>query len=157
VLPYGLAMRLNLRSNSTRTLVVLPAAVLAEQAISRRPLRLRWLPVMLAGYLQYKLSGTYRIRHAGGPPGMSQGFPERIIDTGPYAYSRNPMYLGHMIYMVGLTLVTRSPLALAIASARIPWYDQRAAEDEQRLEERFGAGYAEYRGRVPRWMGLPKP
>jgi protein-S-isoprenylcysteine O-methyltransferase Ste14 len=149
-------MRMSLSSNSTRTLVVLPAAVLAEQAISRRPLRLKWLPVMLAGFLQYKLSGTYRIRHAGGPPGMSQGFPERITDTGPYAYSRNPMYLGHMIYLVGLVLVTRSPLALAIASARIPWYDQRAAQDEKRLEKAFGDEYVAYRDRVPRWIGLPK-
>ena len=148
-------MRLSLASNSTRTLVVLPAAVLAEQAVSRRPLSLRWLPVMLAGFLQYKLSGSYRIRHAGGPPGMSQGFPERIIDTGPYAYSRNPMYLGHLVWLVGLVLVTRSPLAVLIAAIRIPWYDARAAEDERRLEERFGAEYAAYRARVPRWIGRP--
>ncbi len=126
-------MRLSLESNSTRTLVVLPAAVLAEQAISRRRLRPQWLPVMLAGFLTYKLSGRYRIRHAGGPPGMSQGFPERVIDTGPYAYSRNPMYLGHMVWMVGLVLVTRSPLAVLVAAIRIPWYDARAAEDERRL------------------------
>ena len=65
------------------------------------------------------------------------------------------MYLGHMVYLTGLTLVTRSPLALAIASARIPWYDQRAAKDEKRLEEKFGAEYAAYRDRVPRWIGLP--
>ncbi len=148
-------MRLSLSSNSTRTLVVLPAAVLAEQAASRRPLRLRWLPVMLAGFLQYKLSGTYRIRHAGGPPGMSQGFPERIIDTGPYAYSRNPMYLGHIVWMVGLVLVTRSPLALVAAAIRIPWYDARAAEDEKRLENAFGPEYVAYRERVPRWFALP--
>ena len=148
-------MRLSLSSNSTRTLVVLPAAVLAEQAISRRPLRLRWLPVMLAGFLQYRLSGTYRIRHAGGPPGMSQGFPERILDTGPYAYSRNPMYLGHIVWMVGLVLVTRSPLALVAAAIRIPWYDARAAEDEKRLEKAFGPGYVAYRDRVPRWFRLP--
>ena len=147
-------MRLSLASNSTRTLVVLPAAVLAEQAVSRRRLRPRWLPVMLAGFLQYKLSGRYRIRHAGGPPGMSQGFPERIIDTGPYAYSRNPMYLGHMVWMTGLVLVTRSPLAVLVAAIRIPWYDARAAEDEARLEERFGAEYAAYKARVPRWFGL---
>jgi protein-S-isoprenylcysteine O-methyltransferase Ste14 len=151
---YGLTMRLSLASNSTRTLVVLPAAVLAEQAISRRPLALRWLPLMAAGFLQYKFSGAYRIRHAGGPPGMSQGFPERVIDTGPYAYSRNPMYLGHMIWMVGLVLVTRSPLAVLGAAIRIPWYDARAAEDERRLEERFGAEYAAYRDRVPRWFGI---
>ena len=148
-------MRLSLSSNSTRTLVVLPAAVLAEQAVSRRPLALRWLPVMLAGFLQYRLSGRYRVRHAGGPPGMSQGFPERIIDTGPYAYSRNPMYLGHIVWMTGLVLVTRSPLAILVAAVRIPWYDARAAEDEARLEQRFGAEYAAYRDRVPRWIGRP--
>ena len=154
-MPYGLTMRMSLSSNSTRTLVVVPAAVLVEQAIARRRLRLGWLPVMAAGFLQYKLSGSYRVAHAGGPPGMSQGFPERIIDTGPYALSRNPMYLGHIVYMAGLVLVTRSPLALAIAAARIPWYDQRAAEDEKRLEEKFGAEYADYRTRVPRWFSLP--
>ncbi len=148
-------MRLSLSSNSTRTLVVLPAAVLAEQALSRRRLRPRWLPVMLAGFLQYKLAGAYRIRHAGGPPGMSQGFPERIIDTGPYALSRNPMYLGHIVWMVGLVLVTRSPLALVAAAIRIPWYDARAAEDEARLEKAFGQQYVDYKGRVPRWIGLP--
>jgi protein-S-isoprenylcysteine O-methyltransferase Ste14 len=148
-------MRLSLSSNSTRTLVVLPAAVLVEQAVSRRPLALRWLPVMLAGFLQYRLSGRYRVRHAGGPPGMSQGFPERIIDTGPYAYSRNPMYLGHIVWMTGLVLVTRSPLAILVAAIRIPWYDARAAEDEARLEQRFGAEYAAYRDRVPRWIGRP--
>ena len=148
-------MRLSLSSNSTRTLVVLPAAVLAEQAVSRRRLRPRWLPVMLAGFLQYRLAGAYRIRHAGGPPGMSQGFPERIIDTGPYALSRNPMYLGHIVWMVGLVLVTRSPLALVAAAIRIPWYDARAAEDEARLEKVFTDAYVDYRGRVPRWIGLP--
>ncbi len=148
-------MRLSLSSNSTRTLVVLPAAVLAEQAVSRRRLRPRWLPVMLAGFLQYKLAGAYRIRHAGGPPGMSQGFPERIIDTGPYALSRNPMYLGHIVWMAGLVLVTRSPLALVAAAIRIPWYDARAAEDEARLEKAFGQQYVDYKGRVPRWIGLP--
>jgi protein-S-isoprenylcysteine O-methyltransferase Ste14 len=152
---YGLTMRMSLSSNSTRTLVVVPAVVLAEQAIARRRLRPRWLPVMLAGFLQYKLAGQYRVRHAGGPPGMSQGFPERIIDTGPYALSRNPMYLGHLVYLVGVVLVTRSPLALAIAAVRIPWYDARAAEDEARLEKRFGAEYAAYRDRVPRWFALP--
>ena len=148
-------MRLSLSSNSTRTLVVLPAAVLVEQAVARRPLHLRWLPVMLAGFASYKLSGRYRIRHAGGPPGMSQGMPERIIDTGPYAVSRNPMYLGHIVWMLGLVLVTRSPWAVVAAAVRIPWYDARAAEDERRLEKAFGGQYAAYRARVPRWIGLP--
>jgi protein-S-isoprenylcysteine O-methyltransferase Ste14 len=146
-------MRLRLSSTSTRTFVLLPAAVLVEQGLARRPLRRRWLPLMLWGYLQYRLAGTYRIRRAGGPPGLSQGYPERIITTGIYAVTRNPMYLGHQIWLVGLALVTGSPVAVAALPVAAPWFDRRAAHDEQRLEERFGRPYAEYRDRVPRWLG----
>jgi protein-S-isoprenylcysteine O-methyltransferase Ste14 len=146
-------MRLRVSSTSTRTFALFPAAVLAEQALARRPLRPRWVPLMLWGYLQYRLAGTYRIRRAGGPPGLSQGYPERVITTGIYAFTRNPMYLGHQIWLVGLALVTGSPVAVAALPVAAPWFDRRATHDEQRLAERFGRPYAEYRDRVPRWVG----
>lgn len=145
-------MRLSLSATSTRTFVAIPLAVLAEQAVARRPVHLRWLPLAAWGYAQYRLTGDYRIARAGGPPGQSQGFPERIIDTGPYALTRNPMYLGHLVFLTGLTLVTRSPLAAAALAAAAPWFDDRAAHDERRLAERFGDEYAAYRDRVPRWL-----
>ena len=146
-------MRLRLSSTSTRTFVVLPAAVLVEQGLARRGLRPRWLPLLLWGYVQYRLAGDYRIARAGGPPGLSQGFPERIVTTGIYARTRNPMYLGHLIFLTGLALVTGSPLAVVALPVLGPWFDRRAAHDEQRLLERFGQPYAEYRDRVPRWLG----
>jgi protein-S-isoprenylcysteine O-methyltransferase Ste14 len=146
-------MRIRLTSTSTRTFVVLPAAVLVEQRLARRALRPRWLPLLLWGYLQYRLAGDYRIARAGGPPGLSQGYPERIITTGIYARTRNPMYLGHLIFLTGLALVTGSPIAVVALPIAGPWFDRRAAHDEQRLAERFGQPYAEYRDRVPRWIG----
>jgi protein-S-isoprenylcysteine O-methyltransferase Ste14 len=145
-------MRFSLSSTSTRTFVAIPAVVLAEQALARRRLRPRWLPVPAWGYLQYRLSGSYRIRRAGGPAGLSQGFPERVIDTGPYAVTRNPMYLGHMVFLTGLALVTRSPLAVATLVTLVPWFDERAAHDERRLEKLFDEEYVRYRHRVPRWL-----
>ncbi|HSV21703.1 MAG TPA: methyltransferase [Xanthobacteraceae bacterium] len=36
--------------------------------------------------------------------------PQRIIATGPYRYTRNPMYLGHIIFMAGLVLTFRRGL-----------------------------------------------
>ena len=139
-------------STSTRTFALYPALVLAEQALARRRLHPRWLAVMGAGYGLYRLAGSYRIRRAGGPPGMSQGMPERVVDTGLYAVTRNPMYLGHMVFLAGLTLLTRSPIAAAVLTTVVPWFDDRAAHDERRLEEAFGAEYVAYRDRVPRWL-----
>jgi len=149
-------MRPSLRSTSTRTFLAIPLAVGAEQALARRPLRWRWAPLLAWGYLQYRLAGSYRISRAGGPPGMSQGQPDRLVVTGPYSVTRNPMYMGHLIFLVGLTLLTRSPLSLAVGSALVPWFDERARKDHARLLRIFGSPYAEYARRVPRWLpGLP--
>ncbi|MCW2636832.1 MAG: isoprenylcysteine carboxyl methyltransferase [Blastococcus sp.] len=149
-------MRPSLSSTSTRTFAAIPAAVLTEQFLARRRLRLRWAPLLVAGYLQYRLAGDYRISRAGGPPGMSQGRPVRLVTTGVYAYSRNPMYLGHLVFLTGLTLLTRSPLALAVTAAHVPWFDERARADHRRLITFFGEPYREYAARVPRWLpGLP--
>lgn len=149
-------MRMSLRGTSTRTFVAIPAVVLVEQAASRRPLHPAWLPVMAWGFLQYRLSGDYRITRAGGPPRMSQGQPDHLVTTGPYAVTRNPMYLGHVLFLAGLTLATRSPLSLAVTAGLLHWYDERARTDHRRLGEIFGEPYAQYAARVPRWLpGLP--
>ncbi len=135
--------------------MAIPAVVLAEQLMSRRRLHLKYLPLLAWGYLQYRLSGDYRTKVAGGPSGMSQGFPDGIVTTGIYKWTRNPMYLGHMIFLGGLTLLTRSPIALAAISSVIPWYNERVKKDEERLAKKFGSVYEEYRDSVPRWIGIP--
>jgi protein-S-isoprenylcysteine O-methyltransferase Ste14 len=145
-----------LRSTPTRTFVALPAAVLVEQVLARRRLRPRWAPVLAWGFLQYRLSGRYRLARAGGPPGLSQGRPDTLVTTGPYALTRNPMYAGHLVFLSCLTLLTRSPVALAATVALIPWFDQRARADHARLCTLFGEPYEQYAARVPRWLpGLP--
>src|SRR6266478_3878910 len=57
------------------------------------------LPLVAWGYLQYLLVGRYRLRQGGGGPGMAAP-PQRIVAQGPYRYTRNPMYLGHLIFML---------------------------------------------------------
>ncbi len=149
-------MRPSLRSTSTRTFAAVPALVLVEQALARRPLHPRWVPLLAWGYLQYRLSGDYRIARAGGPPGMSQGRPDQLVTTGVYALTRNPMYMGHLVFLTGLTLVTRSPVALAVTAGLVHWFDERARTDDRRLRAMFGRPYEEYAARVPRWLpGLP--
>jgi protein-S-isoprenylcysteine O-methyltransferase Ste14 len=87
---------------------------------------------------------------------MSQGMPDRLITTGPYAVTRNPMYLGHLTFLAGLAMTTRSPLAAAVAVAHVPWFSARVRRDEIRLRNKFGPAYDEYCARVPRWVpGAP--
>jgi protein-S-isoprenylcysteine O-methyltransferase Ste14 len=78
--------------------------------------------------------------------------PEHLVTTGPYAYSRNPMYLGHIIFLTGLALTLQSLLAAAIAAASVVWFHWRVRRDEARLRERFGPQYVAYQERVKRWL-----
>ena len=147
-------MRKRLGSTSFRTFVLYPAIVVAwELALNRGILRLEpaFLPLLAWGYLQYRLVGSYRIRLGGGGPGMDTP-PERLVTSGPFAWCRNPMYLGHMIFLVGLALSLHSELGAGIAVATIAWFHLRVTRDERRLAERFGRPYLDYKARVRRWI-----
>ena len=111
-----------------------------------------WGCALLAwGYLQYLLVGNYRLPLAGGGRGM-EGPPDRIIATVSYRYTRNPMYLGHVIFMMGLAVTLWSWFALVLLVARAVRFHRRVLHDEQRLEARFGAEYVAYKKHVKRWI-----
>jgi protein-S-isoprenylcysteine O-methyltransferase Ste14 len=109
------------------------------------------LPLLVWGYLQYRLVGRYRLAQGGGGPGMAAP-PQRIVAQGPYRYTRNPMYLGHLIFMLGLALTFWSWFALILFGLRAAWFQHRVKDDEARLEATFGADYEAYRARVKRWV-----
>ena len=137
-----------------QTFVLCPLAVVAvELALHRGKIVIvPWGCLLLAwGYLQYLLVDNYRLPRAGGSRGMEK-LPDRIIAGGPYRYTRNPMYLGHLIFMIGLALTLWSWFAVILLVARAVWFHRRVLHDEQRLEARFGAEYAAYRRQVNRWI-----
>lgn len=141
-------------SSPRRTFVILPlAAVTAEILRRRSPFRggVGGLAMMFAGYALYRRAGGYRNARGGGGPGFSAP-PERLVTTGPYGVVRNPMYLGHLVFLAGLLDLTRSPVALAGLAVQARRFADRVARDEPRLADRFGDGYATYVRRVPRWL-----
>jgi protein-S-isoprenylcysteine O-methyltransferase Ste14 len=142
-----------LRKSPVQTFLLVPLATIAcELALGPLYVRLLYLPVMIWGYLQYRLCGMYRIRLGGGGPGLSGAPPDRIVDSGIYGWMRNPMYLGHIIYMVGVALVFQSWFAAVLAVARTIWFHFRVLKDERGLTERFGDPYVSYTKRVKRWL-----
>jgi protein-S-isoprenylcysteine O-methyltransferase Ste14 len=142
------------RSTSFRTFVLYPAIVLAwELWLTDGRLRLQpwFLPLLALGYLQYRLVGRYRLRLGGGGPGMDTP-PQRLVTSGPFSLCRNPMYLGHLIFLAGLALSLQSWLGAAIAVGTALWFQFRVLRDERRLAERFGEPYLQYCSRVKRWI-----
>ena len=131
-----------------RTFVLYPILVLLT---CRRIAHWRFLPLLPWGYLQYRLIGEHRQRQHAGSRGFATA-PERLLTDGPYRFSRNPMYLGHLIFMLGLALSTGSKLAWAILLANLPWFQSRVLYDERRLRDKFGADYEAYCRSVRRWL-----
>jgi protein-S-isoprenylcysteine O-methyltransferase Ste14 len=135
------------------TFVLIPIVVVGCELILRRGLPLDpWgVPLLILGYAQYRLVGSFRTAHGGGGPGIDNP-PTRIVTEGPYALTRNPMYLGHLIFMLGLAVTFRSWVALVILVLRAIWFHRRVVADEARLAVRFGAEYRDYAARVKRWL-----
>jgi protein-S-isoprenylcysteine O-methyltransferase Ste14 len=72
-----------------------------------------------------------------------------LIDTGPYALVRHPIYTGLLVAIVGTALARgewRGVLAVLISCAAL-W--RKLGLEERWMIERFGEQYAAYRGRVP--------
>jgi protein-S-isoprenylcysteine O-methyltransferase Ste14 len=137
-----------------QTFILYPLAVIAFELVIRRgalTIVPSGAPLLAWGYLQYLLVGGYRLPRAGGSPGMDVP-PERIIAHGPYRFTRNPMYLGHLIFMLGVALSFSSWFALLLLVGRAWWFHRRVLQDETRLTTIFGAEYTAYQARVKRWI-----
>jgi protein-S-isoprenylcysteine O-methyltransferase Ste14 len=76
-----------------------------------------------------------------------------LITTGVYRLSRNPMYLGLVLLVLGIAVITGSltPLVVVPILAFLLDRDFIAAE-ERMLEERFGPVWLEYKKSVRRWI-----
>jgi protein-S-isoprenylcysteine O-methyltransferase Ste14 len=143
-----------LSSTSNRTFVLWPVVLLCVEAALQRGvprIQLWALPLLAWGYLQYRLIGNYRSREGGGGPGLSIP-PERLVTGGPYRFCRNPMYLGHLIFLAGIAVALDSWLAAAVFVFHAAWFDRRVRDDEARLSALFGDPYRAYLARVKRWI-----
>jgi len=72
---------------------------------------------------------------------------QHLIDSGPYAVVRHPMYAGALVLIGGLPLALGSWWGLIPAAAMVPVIAWRLVREEDFLAANL-AGYADYRGRV---------
>lgn len=76
-----------------------------------------------------------------------------LIDDGPFAVVRNPLYLGNIVLWIGFVvaakLVWLAPLMTLLLGLE---YHAIVRWEEELLEERLGDAYRAYARRVPRWL-----
>jgi protein-S-isoprenylcysteine O-methyltransferase Ste14 len=78
---------------------------------------------------------------------------QHLVQNGPFSISRNPIYLGNTLFMIGIGLAAGMLwfIILAIVAA---FLTQKLAieREEPHLDQRFGKKYRDYRKRVRRWI-----
>lgn len=80
-------------------------------------------------------------------------YAESLVQTGFYAHSRNPMYVGNYLILVGFVLLYGSLWAYAVILPLFTLvYYSIVKNEESYLQEKFGREYAEYAASVNRFI-----
>ena len=76
-----------------------------------------------------------------------------LVTSGVYRYTRNPMYLGLSITLMGWAVFLSNPLALLAVPPFVLYVNRLQINPEERvLSSLFGAEYAAYTEKVRRWL-----
>jgi len=107
------------------------------------------IPLIFVGLLFSAWSVWVQFRLGRGTP-LPMMPTQRLIIDGPYAYCRNPMTFGILIYYIGLDFWVNSLsmiMLIALLASLLILYIKLIEEKE--LEARFGQEYLEYKKRTP--------
>jgi protein-S-isoprenylcysteine O-methyltransferase Ste14 len=102
-------------------------------------------PLVLAGLWL----GAWAVRAAGD---VDLERPDQLVGRGPYAFSRNPMYLAWTLGYVGISLVAGTAWPLLLLPGVLAVTHVEVLREERSLERRFGAAYRSYRASVRRYL-----
>jgi protein-S-isoprenylcysteine O-methyltransferase Ste14 len=76
-----------------------------------------------------------------------------LVESGIYRLTRNPMYLGFFIALVGLAVFLANLLAMLLLPGFVLYMNRyQIAPEEAALAARFGAAFSAYKAKVRRWL-----
>jgi protein-S-isoprenylcysteine O-methyltransferase Ste14 len=84
---------------------------------------------------------------------MDIGLPTKVVYAGPYAFSRNPMYVAWTLISLGLSLAANTVWPILFLPGALVYTHLFVVLGEERdLEQRFGDEYRRYQARVRRYL-----
>jgi protein-S-isoprenylcysteine O-methyltransferase Ste14 len=117
-------------------------------------LRLTALIVMFTAGAVIGVAGVWSFRKARTTvnPWRPHASSELVV-TGIYRWTRNPMYLGLLLALLGWGLYLASAFAVMLALVFVPYENRFQIQPEERaLERTYGDAFARYCERVRRWL-----
>lgn len=76
-----------------------------------------------------------------------------LVITGPFRFTRNPLYLSVTLFYLGIAFALQSLWALALLAVVLAVMQRGVIDREERyLERKFGPDYLRYKERVRRWI-----
>lgn len=81
--------------------------------------------------------------------------PQRLVTSGLYRFSRNPMYVAVVLMLVGWATVFHSTtLAVYALGVGLIFYLRVIFGEEPWLAQMYGERWTRYKAEVPRWFGM---
>ncbi|MGH7931665.1 MAG: methyltransferase family protein [Candidatus Binataceae bacterium] len=100
--------------------------------------------------LSFYSAAMFRVRKTTKNP---YGEPSTFVAAAPYRFTRNPMYLGLAIILLGFAVFFGSPVMLLAPILFFIVIDRMVIpQEEETMERLFGQQYADYKKRVRRWL-----
>ena len=122
----------------------IPGTGLVHSAIIAGALILIGVAVFAASIRNFSRAGT---------PVQGTRPTRTLVTTGIYGWSRNPIYLAMLLFLVGIGIAVRSPWILLLAvPLAITFRYGVIGREEAYLERRFGDAYRDYKAHVRRWL-----
>jgi protein-S-isoprenylcysteine O-methyltransferase Ste14 len=84
--------------------------------------------------------------------GIDVDQPGRLVTTGIFAVSRNPIYVGFFVFLVGQFLVFPNWVPLIYLIAATWLFHRQVLREEDFMRQRYGQEYAEYCSHVRRYV-----
>jgi len=80
--------------------------------------------------------------------------PSGVVATGAFRYVRHPLYLGSIMFYLGLAVATASLFSLVLVVLIFIFYNFIASYEEKLLEDRFHEEYRNYQKRTGKWLPM---
>ncbi len=84
--------------------------------------------------------------------GIDVDQPGRLVTTGVFARSRNPIYVGFFVFLVGQLLVFPNWVPLIYLVAATALFHRQVLREEEFMRQRYGHIYADYCRHVRRYV-----
>lgn len=108
--------------------------------------------ILLLVGLATNIWGAKTMRRAGTPLNPTQPV-KQLVTSGPFQFSRNPLYAGMTLIYLGITNLVNTGWPILFLPAILLTMRRRViGREEQYLERKFGNEYREYKQGVRRWL-----